>query len=458
MIVNRALWAVLYGAALLLLNIMMLTLPWGSAYLSLIIVITYLIFRPDHIFHPNNMVFASYGLYVVLSSTLNLILDLINWEYVLPWGQTVFWNEMSLYLLFQVEFTFLVLFFAFRYFCGPKSPLAFPRAADISVRKEFANILYVVCIGLVLLFMQSTAGIGEWVNNYSYTYLTKREGHGLLNVIIIVLGNIAVFLLGLQTMGAQKKLPLVLKTLILCAFLSFIGGIKSRFIFLLIVYLSPYFLGLKFRLRIVFLLAVAFFVLLYFGTLLRTEFFYASGPYFLEMLIGYFNAYQLHDLIVVSRSPDLFQTVWQVGVKPLQILGLMPEDANFDISVMLTREFFPEQWDNERATQQWPLETELYLNYYGVYFSWIPLALYAAVLGRLYRVAVVGRNYWLLLIYIMEFQRIFSTLRGTLVPWETPIYIVQYLVIYFLCRYAVRRATISPRSMNSSGNMKLSHS
>lgn len=458
MIVNRALWAVLYVAMLLLLNIMMLTMSWGSAYLSLIIVITYLIFRPDHIFHPNNMLFASYGLYVVLSSTLNLILDLINWEYVLPWGQTVFWNKMSLYLLFQVEFTFLVLFFSFRYFCRPRSSLAGSRVADIFVRKDVVNVLYFTCIGLVLLFMQSTAGISEWINNYSYTYLAKREGHGLLNVIIIVLGNIAVFLLGLQTMGAEKKWTLVLKALVICAFLSFIGGIKSRFIFLLIVYLSPYFLRLKFKLRIVFFLAFAFFVLLYLGTLLRTEFFYASGPYFLEMLIGYFNSYQLHDLIVVSRSPDIFQTVWQVGVKPLQILGLMPEDANFDISVMLTKEFFPEQWDNEHATQQWPLETELYLNYYGIYFSWIPLVLYAAALGWLYRVAVVGRNYWLLLIYVMEFQRIFSTLRGTLIPWETPIYIVQYAVIFFLCRYAVRQTLPSLALIDSSRHLKLSHS
>jgi len=308
------------------------------------------------------------------------------------------------------------------------------------------------------LFMQSTAGIGEWVDNYSYTYLTKREGHGLLNVIIIVLGNIAVFLLGLQTAAARRKWPLVLKALFLCAILSFIGGIKSRFIFLLIVYLSPHFLKMKFRLQIVFLLSFAFFVLLYLGTLLRTEFFYASGPYFLEMLIGYFNSYQLHDLIVTSRGPDLFQTVWQVAVKPLQILGLMPEDANFDISVMLTREFFPEQWDNERATQQWPLETELYLNYYGIYFSWIPLLLYAAALGWLYRLAVVGRNYWLLLIYVMEFQRIFSTLRGTLIPWETPIYAAQYIIIYFVCRYAVRRENLLRDSTCSPGDFLPSRS
>ncbi|RCS57424.1 hypothetical protein DU000_08145 [Parvibium lacunae] len=426
----------------LLLTLMMLNMPWGCAYLSIIILITYLLFRPQYIFHPNNMVFASYGLYVILSSTLTLILSLIEWEYVLPWGQIVFWKEMSLYLLLQVEFTFLVLFFGLRYFCSNRFFIKPIEIHEVSIRSNYTNLLYITCIALVFAFMESTAGVGEWINNYSYTYLAKREGHGLLNVIIIVLGNIAVFLLGMQTILSDRKLLLVFKAIILCIFLSIIGGIKSRFIFLLIVYFSPYLLVMKFRLSTVILFATIFFLLLYLGTLFRTEFFYASAPYFLEMLIGYFNAYQLHDYIVTSREPGLFQTVWQVFVKPLQILGQVSSDASFDISVMLTKEYFPEQWDNEKATQQWPIETELYLNYFGIYLSWIPLLIYAGFLGWIYRLAIIERNYWFLLIYVMEFQRIFSTLRGTLIPWETPIYIGQYLVIYFVCKYTIKHARV----------------
>lgn len=416
--------------------------PWGSVWLSLIIVWTYLMYRPQRVLHPNNMVFAFYGLYIVLSSTLNLALHLIDWDYVLPWGQQVFWETMSPTLLFQAEFTFLVLFFGLHWYCkGTQQEEQDFSPVRVEVKPAWRNGLAVLVVGLVVVFMQSTAGLDAWITDYSYTYLTKREGHGLLNVIIIALGNVAVFLFGLDARRAQRKWPIVLAALFVMMMLSYIGGVKSRFIFLLIVFLSPWFMVMKFQPRTLIAMTLSFFVLLYLGTLIRTEGFYASAPFFLEMLIGYFNAFQLHDWIVTSRDPGFFETVWQIFVKPLQILGLMSPDASFDISVMLTKEYFPEQWEEEHATQQWPLDTELYLNYFGVWLSWLPLLMYSALQGWLYRRAVLRANLYLMPIFVMEFQRIFSTLRGTLIPWETPIYLVQYLLIYRLCHLAIGQRT-----------------
>jgi hypothetical protein len=416
--------------------------PWGSAWLSLIILCAYLLYRPQRVMHPNNMVFAFYGLYIVLSSTLCLLLHLIDWTYVLPWGQQVFWETMSPTVLFQAEFTFLVLFFGIHWFCKSKQQPRDFLLDEIEVKSAWTNGLTLSSAVLVILFLHSTAGLSAWITEYSFTYLTKREGHGLLNVIIIALGNVAVFLLGLETLTGRRKWSTALVALFLIVMLSFIGGIKSRFIFLLIVFLSPWFITMKFPLRTVIAMTLSFFVLLYLGTLIRTEGFYASAPFFLEMLIGYFNSFQLHDWIVTSRDPGFFQTVWQVFVKPLQILGLVSADESFDISVMLTKEYFPEQWELEHATQQWPLDTELYLNYYGVLFSWVPLLMYSALQGWLYRHAVIRANFVIMPIFVMEFQRIFSTLRGTLIPWETPIYLFQYLIIYLICRLAIRQRQV----------------
>ena len=429
-----------YLIVLVLLNILMASASWGSAWLSLIIVCTYLTFRPKRVLHPNNMVFAFYGLYVVLSSTLNLVLDLIDWNYVLPWGQQVFWDEMSKYLLFQVEFTFLVVFFGLHVFCGKGGSLPTLARGSYAVNQPLLKGLYVLVAVLVLLFMQSTAGIQAWITDYSFTYLTKREGHGALNLLIIALGNVAVFLLGLQAYQSQRKARVVTAALLLMMLLSFIGGVKSRFIFLLIVFMSPLFLNVTLRLKVLLSLVLAFFVLLYLGTLVRTEGFYATAPFFIEMLIGYFNAFQLHDWIVTSRDPALFQTVGQVLAKPMQLVGLVSAnaDADFDISVMLTKEYFPEQWEDRHATQQWPLDTELYLNYYGPLFSWLPLLIYAGIIGWLYRASVLKKNLWMLPIFVMEFQRIFSTLRGTLLPWALPVFIIQYALIYAICKRAVK--------------------
>lgn len=434
-----------YFTALLPLNVLMVVGPWGSSWLSVIIVCTYLMYRPRSILHPNNMVFAFYGLYIVLPSSLNLLLQLIDWEYVLPWGQQVFWEAMSLTLLFQAEFTFLILFFGLNWFCkGGQQPQDM-HLVLIKVKSVWRNGLAVLVLGLVMMFIHSTAGLDAWITDYSYTYLAKREGHGLLNVTITALGNVVVFLFGLEARLARRKCMTAVSALIIMMMLSYIAGIKSRFIFLLIVFLSPWFITMKLRPRTLLVMILSFFVLMYFGTFFRTQRFYASAPFFLEMLVGYFNAFQLHDWVVTSRAPGLFETVWQVFVKPLQILGVMSPDESFDISVMLTKKFFPEQWELEHATQQWPLDTELYLNYYGVWLSWVPLLMYSALQGWIYRCAVLRANIFLIPIFLMEFQRIFSTLRGTLIPWETPIYIIQYLVIYQLCRLSIRKIPAPPR-------------
>ena len=428
----------LYIISLLVLNLLMGIMPWGSGYLSLIILLTYLMFRPKRVLHPNNMIFAFYGLYVILSSTLNLILYLIDWEYVLPWGQYIFWDTFSLYLLFQVEFTFLVLYFSFNYFSRNQGAQMVPVQQGVVINSVMLNVLYAFTVMLVLGFIQVTGGLDAWLTEYSLTYLTKREGHGLFNVMTITFGNIVVFLLGLKAFYAKEKRWILAAAFIIMIALSYINGVKSRFIFLLILLLSPLFMSMAFRLKYVVIFAASFFVLLYLGTLVRTEGFYATGPFFLEMLIGYFNSFQLHDYIVTSREPALLQTVSQIFIKPLQILGLADASEDFDISVMLTKEFFPAQWEDEHATQQWPLDTELYLNYYGPWLSWFPLIAYGFFLSKLYRVAVLHRNYALMPIYMIEFQRIFSTMRGTLIPWEVFIYIGQYIVIYLICKQVIQ--------------------
>lgn len=432
-----------YLAILLLLNGLMATVSWGSAYLSLVMVVTYLLFRPTRVLHPNNMLFGFFGLYVVLPSTLSLILDLISWQYLIPWVEVIQWKGFSKYVLFQAEFTFLVLYFGI--YILTKTPSVTQtqrvRRVDCIVNPVVLGFLSVGALGLVVWFIQSTAGFEAWLDDYSYTYLARREGHGLLNVIIIAVGNTVVFLLGLKNYQAENKLGTIVWALLVMLALSYVNGVKARFIFLLLLFISPYLMNMEITLRRAAAFAIAFFGLLYLGTLVRTEGFYASPAAFMEMLIGYFNSYQLHDYVVTSRDPALFQTVTQVFMKPLQLMGLAGAEADFDISVMLTKEFFPEHWYGERATQQWPLDTELYLNYYGPWLSWMPLLVYAAFISWLYRATILGANMVLLPIYVMEFQRLFSMMRGTLIPWEFPIYGAQYLFIYVVCKSVIEAKT-----------------
>jgi|GEM_PF-1624645 len=435
---------VYYIPALLTLNLLMVFAGWGGVFLALIIIVTYLAFPPNKVFHPINMLIAYYGLYVVVSCGLNFILAVIGWDYKLPWGQTVFWDTFTRYTLFQIELTFLVLFFALYRF-APATEQALPKhrrgrqqPALAEVNPMVVFLTMAMSVLLVAWFIQATAGLGQWLADYSGTYLSKREGYGLLNVTIAPVGTAAVFLLGVMAYHSKKKVVLWSVFAVLLVILSFPAGFKSRFIFLVILFFSPYLLRIDFSMKWAARLALIFFVLLYGSTQVRTGGFYSSPAFFMEMLIGYFNTYQLHDWIVASRDPEWFATAHQILVKPMQIIGYAGIDDNFDISVMLTKEYFPEQWDMAHATQQWPLETELYLNYYGILLEWLPLIIYCSVIGWLYRRAVLDMRLPLIPIYILEFQRMFSMLRGTLLPWELPIYIMQYLLVYVICWAALR--------------------
>ncbi|KQT31151.1 hypothetical protein ASG29_14290 [Sphingomonas sp. Leaf412] len=440
---------VYYLPALVILNMLILFFSWPGVFLAVIIMMTYLTFPPDRVFHPANMLFAYYGLYVVVSCGLNFILSIIGWDYQLPWGQIVFWDTFSRYTIYQIELTFLVLYFGLSKFSKPVGmpvrtappatlvrhpPDLFPAVSPTVVYATVA-----IAILFVAWFIQVTAGLNEWLFNYSETYLSRREGFGLLNVVTAAIGSAAMFLLGILTYQSRRKRELLFLSFATLIILSFPAGFKSRLIFLIIMFLSPWMLQIKFSLKWLWRLGVSFIVLLYLATLVRTQGFYASPPFFMEMLIGYFNSYQLHDWVVTSRSPEWFSTIHQLLIKPKQILGIAGIDDNFDISVMLTKEFFPEQWDREHATQQWPLETELYLNYYGIVLSAVPLFLYSAAMGWLYRRSMLQLQMPLIPIYILEFQRLFSMMRGTLIPWEFPIYIMQYALVYAICRFAIKR-------------------
>lgn len=434
---GRILSVLLYLAILAIANMLMMTQEWASNYLSIVIIATYLTFRPDRVLHPNNMVFAFYGMYVILSSTLNFILYLIDWEYQLPWGALVHWDTISRYTLFQAEFTFLVLYFTIHFSIAKPVNLATGTSERGEVSTPLVVAAYFTTFLFVVWFVEVTGGLEAWINDYSFTFLTKREGHGLLNVVTITLGNATVYLLGLKLYFSKRKLSILLAAVALIFALAFINGIKSRLIFLLLLLVSPYLLRMNMRLRSVIGFGVVFFTLLYAGTYIRTGGFYASPVFFMEMMVGYFNSFQIHDYVVTSRDSGFLQTLFQVFVKPMQILGLRDPNDSYDISVMLTKEFFPDQWEKERATQQWPLDTELYLNFYGPYLSWLPTIIYGAVIAWLYKMVAVRQNLLLAPIYVLEFQRMFSTLRGSLLPWDIFIFIPQYVLIFLICRAAI---------------------
>lgn len=404
--------------------------------MNCLIIYLYVLFRPKNIFHPNNIIFAFSFLYIVLPSSIQLIYDVFNLPYLLPWKPLYDWYSYELSTYYTILIVYLIFYVSFYIFNQRDFP---PSSVSYVVNGKVLFLLFMLTNIMLLFYMQATGGVFAWVNGYKEAFLLGREGHGLLNFVMLFSVNLLVFLLGLYFYEKKGwlKFSVLLISLLLIVFASLLQGLKSRIIILLVIFFFPYLLQLRLKLSVVLLYGVLFFILLFIGNYIRTDGFYNGFLVFVEYMMSYFNVYGLHDMIVTKAEPAFFSTLHHVAIKPLIALDLVSPDSEYDISVMLTKEYFPLDWETMQATQQWPLVTELYYNYYGFLLGWLPLIIYAYILSGLYKKVKAG-NIAVTLIFLLEFFRLFTVQRGVLIPWQMPMYLFFYIVIYFVLKKSVK--------------------
>ena len=418
------------------LQFFMITQTWGSIALVLYLFLLFLLFKPTHFLHPNTFIFGFYGLWLVSPAVIDLIFYLSDWKYILPWGRLWAWDSISPYTLVQVQASMTTLIMTAYFFCGRN--IGFTASANLREHKSYFSkipqtiVLNLVLVLLILYFVQSSGGLNNWLSNYSETFLTGRKGLGYVNVTIVALGSFSILLAGLRNFGRGGGVWGILPILPLILAIGFVGGFKSRLFVLILFFFLPYLVSLKINIGRIIAFTSGFFVVLYTVTIVRSQGYYAGTARFLELIPSYFNAFPLHDLIVTREAPNVLTTSHFSFTKIGQALGLVGPDAEYDISVMLTKEFFPDHWYIYSATQQWPLETELYLNYYGTIGQTLPLLIYGLWISFLFKVVFKRKNWTLYPIMALELVRIISTMRGVLIPWIFPVIVIQYCVIYGL--------------------------
>ena len=406
-------------------------------FITLYIIATYIAYRPNNIFHPNNVVFAFSFLYVCMPTVIYYIYEIYNIDYVLPWGKLYEWDKLSKMTYYYMFYMFFVPFFCFYFFTKNIYNVKFNQ--KYIVKPSFLVVLVIVLIVLVFVYVYRTGGIYNWLFDYQYTYLARKSGSGLFNVLILFIGDVVIFLLGLKILELKfntRKVLLILLSYFIICIIPYIQGLKSRLVFLLLLFMFSLLLRLKLSNKNIIIIGILFMLLISFGNYLRSDGFYDSWGKMVEYVMSYFNAYCLHDMVIEENDLNLFQTIHHIFVKPLIMVGLLPYDTDYDISVMLTKQYFPEQWYLFKATLQWPLSTELHINYYGMLLGWMPIMAYSYIVSFLYNKMVVGRIEFSI-IYLIEMIRIFATLRGTLSPWILPLDIVFYFAIYFIIKRSV---------------------
>jgi hypothetical protein len=414
---------------------------------SLILIFgVYVAFRPNKFLHPANFIFANYLLYLLMPYSLFLVYREFEIEYILPWGMINDWSKVSSIALYHFELTFLLFFLSVTFFY---SKLVRHRSLKVYTEVVYlyeisASAVMVLTGGVFIgcaLFFNLTGGVSAWLSNYSETYITGKAGIGLLNYSLIILAHLLAFIAGwMKWRDSQRFSKLVWASIFVTLFACmFLQGIKSRIPLMLFFFLTPrlIFSELKLIRAIIyfFLLIIIFSIGMYF----RSGGFYDTPRLAIEYLQSYFNTIFLHDIVL--RNPavdDSLGSMLRGFNKFRELVGEQVPREMYDLSVALTQIYFPGDWYNDGATQQWPIETDFYLSNSQPLFWIIPIFVYTFIISIIGKKAIQGAPFFLFL-FGAELLRIMSIFRSGLLTWDLLILITYYFAIFVLCKAFVFR-------------------
>ncbi len=149
----------------------------------------------------------------------------------------------------------------------------------------------------------------------------------------------------------------------------------------------------------------------------------------LPYALNYFTALENLAISVRDFQPDLMKTFFLPFVKFSTPFGLASPDMYYDMNHMLTDIYYPEAWEI-RATEQWPVETDLYLNF-KFFFGLPVVGLYLFVVGFIYGRALKNDSLGGWLAAVLMVVLMISHLRGSLIN-HTDFYMYPYIFMIYI--------------------------
>jgi hypothetical protein len=306
---------------------------------------------------------------------------------------------------------------------------------DRQLNRRLLAFLYLGSSGLVLAIVLSSGGFSIWFTDPGEAFL-NRAGSGVY-VILSHFFSMALASLSGYYAYEKKSIWSVLFFLTWVMVTSPVHGSKFQIVLLIILVLVPWLRHLRFYSVGTFFLGLGllavFFLGLYFRNLTWIDV-KTMVPYSLD----YFTA--LENLAISLRDfpPDLMKTFFLPLNKFLTPFGLENSSFYYDMNHLLTDIYFPHAWEI-RATEQWPVETDLYLNFYFI-FGLPVIGLFLFLIGVIYGFAVKNDSLgaWFAAMLVTLFM--VSHLRGSLIN-HTDFYMYPYIfgMFFLMKRFGFRR-------------------
>ena len=389
------------------------------------VLISYLIMLPKKLLNPKNMVFFFYFVWYVLG----------------PFG-----SNYTRYLVQYAEYTNMAFLMLFCTYCIIMLTLDITIAETESPDKRIESIenlgqdrritvAWPIKLMLILLLLVSltifvirTGGLSNWFGSNLSAGHFSRRGSGLYSLIFQYTYYFLIFVEGQQkinsTFGLARRfvylitLPIMFVfiaskgQMMLCIFLLFANGLVNE----KLVSWKTCMLGFT---------GVSIYIVNMFIRI-------GNWKDSLGHTLNYFDTLEKFLMVLRDYKPEFFKTFYMPFTWPFVKTGLLPSTIHYDFNIWLTDVYNHNKWAVLQATDQWNIETDMYLNF-GYAFG-IPLViLLFYIVGLLYKKCIYNGGVWIY-IYILEFLYCGSHLRGGII-----LYWYWFLIpIYFwlILRYA----------------------
>jgi len=287
-------------------------------------------------------------------------------------------------------------------------------------------LLYISSSLFVALIIGSTGGLEHWIAAPGDAFL-NRAGSGVYVILSHFSSITLAALVGYYAYKNKKIMPLTIFIIWLIV-TSPVHGSKFQISLLLCLLFLPWLRSLKlFSIRSI-ILYTAFLAIFFLGLYFRNLSWLTFNTV-IPYALNYFTALSNLALSLRDFNPSLITTFFLPFVKFLTPFGLENSNMYYDMNHMLTDHYFPHAWEI-RATEQWPVETDLYLNFY--FLGGLPLVfLYLFIVGAIYKLASKSEQLGIWVVSILLILFMISHLRGSLYN-HTDFYMYPYMIIILI--------------------------
>jgi hypothetical protein len=340
---------------------------WGAYGLSVptvyifvtLFFLTFVLCMPKRALSPLTMFYVYYG----------------AWFVIAPLFASKYRHDVLYIAEYQLSFAFVYTVFGLGIIAIEAGRIVGERLTTCEIKSAYDpdNLrkwilpLYLFSTLMIALIVAFSGGWGKWIADPGTAFL-NRGGTGVYVILSHFSSIILAAISGYYAYCASRKWP-VLMFLLWLIVTSPVHGSKLQISLLALLLFLPWLRNVKLWSIWSFCLYGAFVLLFLLGMMFRGSTLYDVTYGFVHIL-SYFTALENLALSIRDFSPGFLTTFFLPFVKFLTPFGLEHPKMYFDMNHMLTDHYYPDRWAI-RATEQWPVETDLYLNFF--FFGGLPL-------------------------------------------------------------------------------------